>query len=243
MNRAIIDVLNALLLPRSRAAWVALLIFWCSLSSALFLSLKFSSGLLIDFRKDTFVLSLVTAPLFSAVMLLAQHWEKTRTRLIQIASTDALTGLMNRRAFFDAVESSEDGAFLLIDVDRFKNINDQYGHSVGDAILVALADHLWRNLRSSDLRGRIGGEEFGVFLFGTDSLQLDTIGARICSGFVFYDDSVPTPIKVTVSIGASYSAMSPNILELYKRCDEALYQAKNSGRGKMNFWHPPHSSR
>ena len=145
---------------------------------------------------------------------------------------------MNRRAFFDAIENSEDGALLLIDIDNFKAVNDRYGHTVGDTVLVALVDHLWRNLRSTDVLGRIGGEEFGVFLFGADSLQIDIIGERISSGFVFYDKTVPSPIKVTVSIGTAFSGMSTSVMELYARSDEALYQAKRSGRAKLNFWQP-----
>ena len=239
IRAATIDTVNFLLLPRGPAAWASRLIIWCALSNALFVIMKALTGSSIDIRQDSIVMSLTAAPFFVMALILARRWENTRSDLAKISSTDTLTGIMNRRAFFDAIEKSEDGALLLIDVDNFKAVNDRYGHTAGDAVLVALVDHLWRNLRSTDLLGRIGGEEFGVFLFGADSLQIDIIGERISSGFVFYDKTVPSPIKVTVSIGTAFSGMSTSVMELYARRDEALYQAKRSGRAKLNFWQPP----
>ena len=182
IRAATIDTINFLLLPRGPAAWASRLIIWCALSNALFVLMKTLTKSSIDIGQDSIVISLTAAPFFVMALILARRWENTRSDLTQISSTDALTGLMNRRAFFDAIENSEDGALLLIDIDNFKAVNDRYGHTVGDAVLVALVDHLWRNLRSTDLLGRIGGEEFGVFLFGADSLQIDIIGERISSG-------------------------------------------------------------
>ena len=176
-------------------------------------------------------------------MLLVRVQDAGLAKMTRIAMTDSMTGLKNRRAFFEAVEASAEGALLVIDIDHFKAVNDRYGHTAGDAVIVAMTDHLKRNIRSSDLLGRIGGEEFALYLFGADSQQIDAIGARICQGFVLYNDQVPAPIKVTMSIGAAYSAMSKDPSELYKNADEALYAAKRSGRGRLNFWQPATSGR
>lgn len=239
----VINALHVLLLPHGPIDWVARLTIWCSITSVLFLSVKSVLGLDVELRIDLAVMFLTSAPLFLCAMIFARHWDKSQKDLAKIADTDALTGLMNRRALFQAIEASDEGALLIIDIDHFKLVNDRYGHAVGDAVLVAIADHLQRNLRSGDLLGRIGGEEFGVYLFGADSMQVDLLGERICKGFVLYNDDVPSPIKITMSIGTAYSAMSPDITELYRRADGALYQAKHSGRARLNFWQPPNASR
>lgn len=188
-------------------------------------------------------MTLTAGPLFGFAMSLARRQNLDLKRMTRIAHTDKLTGLWNRRAFFSHIDAAEDGALLIIDIDHFKAVNDRYGHAAGDAVLVAMADHLKRNVRANDLIGRVGGEEFALYLFGADSLEIDTIGARICEGFILYNEDVPSPIKVTMSIGAAYSAMSGSITDLYKNADEALYAAKRSGRARLNFWQPATSGR
>ena len=237
-STAALNVFSSLVLPGSVITWVLLLMFWCLFSSTWFILTKSTIGYFFGIRHDFIVISVAAAPCIAAAMALSQHRYNTQTELAKIATTDTLTGLMNRRAFFEAVQKSDEGAMLLIDIDHFKAVNDRYGHTAGDAVLVAMADHLRRNIRSNDLLCRVGGEEFGAYLFGADSLEVDTIGARICRGFILYNEVVPSPIKVTMSIGTAYSAMSPSIAELYRRADEALYQAKRSGRAKLNFWQP-----
>ncbi len=223
--------------------WTARLFLWCCISFLLHMVIKLLYGYEIDLAWDFLLVATTALPLYGIAMALVRLQDGNLASMTRVALTDNLTGLMNRRAFFQAVEQSEDGALLIIDIDHFKLVNDRYGHAAGDAVLGAMADHLRRNIRTSDLIGRIGGEEFGLHLFGSDSLEVDTIGARICNGFVFYNQEVPSPIKVTMSIGAAYAAMSSGMTELYKNADEALYAAKRSGRARLTFWQPATSGR
>ncbi len=238
MPPVLFERLKELLLPSGPSAWVARLLFWCCLAFLVHVGVKLAVGRPVELAWDLIVISLTIAPLFALAMMQAQNQDEDFWRIHRIAHTDNLTGLMNRRAFFDTVRLADDGALLMIDIDHFKAVNDRYGHAAGDAVLVAMADHLRRNLRSGDLLGRVGGEEFAAYLIGADSLEIDAIGARICKGFTLYNNDVPAPIKVTMSVGAAYSAMCDGTANLYKNADEALYAAKHSGRARLNFWQP-----
>ena len=239
----ILERLTTLFVARGVLEWTARLLLWCCVSFLLFSLVKLAYGFDVNLAWDFLVVTTTALPLYGMAMILVRVQVGSLADMTRVALTDNLTGLMNRRAFFEAVERSEDGALLIIDIDYFKAVNDRYGHSAGDAVLRAMADHLKRNIRASDHIGRIGGEEFGLYLFGADSLEVDTIGARICSGFVFYNEEVSSPLKITMSIGAAYSAMADGIPALYKNADEALYAAKRSGRARLNFWQPATSGR
>ena len=215
----------------------------CILCSSVFSSIKVFLGLPIYPFADTIVVSLTATPFYLVVAMGVIQWRESHAELFQIATTDALTGLMNRRAFFEALENSEAGALLVVDIDHFKSVNDRYGHAVGDAVLLSVGDHLSRNIRSGDLLCRLGGEEFGVYLFNADCMVLDIIAERICKGYVLYNHDVPAPIKVKMSAGGAYAAMSPTCSELYRRADQALYDAKRSGRARMHLWQPSATSR
>lgn len=234
----IIERLTVLFVARGPLEWTARLFFWCCVSFLLHMLVKLAYGFTIDLAWDFLLVTTTALPLYGIAMVLVRAQDGNLSTMTRVALTDTLTQLMNRRAFFEAVEHSEEGVLLIIDIDHFKAVNDRYGHAAGDAVLRAMADHLKRNIRDSDLLGRIGGEEFGLYLFGADSLEVDRIGARICDGFVFYNEEVPSPVKITMSIGAAYRAMSNGVSELYKNADEALYAAKRSGRARLNFWQP-----
>ena len=237
-KEVIIERLTALFIARSPLEWSSRLFLWCCVSFICFVLVKRAFGFPVDLAWEFILVATTAMPLYGIAMLMILLQARSLTSMTRMALTDTLTGLRNRRAFFDAVNDAGEGALLIIDIDHFKQVNDRYGHSAGDAVLVAMADHLRRNIRSTDLLGRIGGEEFGIYLFGADSLEVDTIGARICNGFVFYNQEVPSPIRVTMSIGAAYAAMASGITELYQNADEALYGAKRSGRARLNFWQP-----
>jgi diguanylate cyclase (GGDEF)-like protein len=244
MNRtAAFEALVFLLLPRSYLGWAARLLFWCGLSTALYLLVKNSLGHAFVFGPDIFAYALTAMPMVVAAMAIMRHWQMSHDALKTIANTDGLTGLLNRRAFFDAVNQSGEGALMILDLDHFKAINDRFGHAAGDEVLRSLVGHLDLNLRRHDIIGRIGGEEFGVYLQGADSFDVDRIGERLCSGFVLYNEHFPIPTKVTMSAGAAYLAMARSIDETYNRADEALYQAKRSGRAQLLFWQPTLTSR
>ncbi|WP_249119389.1 MULTISPECIES: sensor domain-containing diguanylate cyclase [unclassified Bradyrhizobium] len=170
-------------------------------------------------------------------------------KLEELATTDSMTGLANRRHFM-ALAAAEWSRFqryyrplsvLMIDVDHFKSVNDRYGHAVGDDALVAVANACLESKRSSDIVGRIGGEEFAMLLPETDLYQARIVADRICKAVAaskLQADEVP--FKVTASIGFAAATVSmPGFEALLKAADQALYQAKDQGRNRIVGWSPP----
>jgi len=164
-------------------------------------------------------------------------------QLREIANTDFLTGLNNRRYFaflaareFNrARESDEILALLMIDIDHFKNINDTYGHDIGDKALQAFAVHLRRCSRRSDVLGRYGGEEFCVLLPLTNMELAEQIAERVR---MHYEKTVirnnGQKISWTVSIGVAISGKTVTSVEtLIKHADIACYAAKQHGRNRV----------
>lgn len=161
------------------------------------------------------------------------------------AATDPLTGLANRRAFAERAgrlirEARTAGtafSVLLLDVDHFKAINDTHGHDVGDQVLRLLATMGARTLRHRDVFGRHGGEEFVVAMPSTDAEQALATGERLRRLFADqdFDDTWSGPtVRFTVSIGVTTLTDADDGLEpLLRRADQALYQAKESGRNRV----------
>jgi diguanylate cyclase (GGDEF)-like protein len=154
------------------------------------------------------------------------------------ASSDALTGLANRRCFDDALAKllhgrrQKDATFslLMLDVDAFKDYNDDFGHLAGDEALRIAGTLLREGRLASDLPARYGGEEFAVLLPGTSAGQAAAVAERILAEFRAY----PWPLRpVSVSIGVAEVHPDDGVLELVHRADVALYQAKRAGRGRV----------
>lgn len=178
-----------------------------------------------------------------AFSLLALHAETLLNAMGTLARTDTLTGMLNRRAFMELMErelsrSQRQGtplAFMLIDIDHFKPINDCFGHLAGDAYLKALAQAIGPLLRKTDLLGRYGGEEFCVLLDRLDAAQAEAVGERVRETIAdlsvsFGDNSLKTTISVGISFNIPSSLRSD---ELIRRADEALYRAKENGRNRV----------
>jgi len=160
------------------------------------------------------------------------------------ASTDMLTGLFNRRYFFEQAnrEISRSNrqqlplSLLIIDIDRFKTINDKFGHPIGDIILTKVAHNCSTLMREEDVLARIGGEEFAILLPNTSLKDARIMAERIrhfqASQKVTgeWDGAITT----TISIGVSASNQDgPGFGQLYRRADKALYKAKNLGRNQV----------
>jgi diguanylate cyclase (GGDEF)-like protein len=162
-------------------------------------------------------------------------------RLTIFASTDQLTGVLNRAAFTTVVESrlgARDapgrGALLILDADNFKSINDSFGHEQGDEALRLLCAAIRGVLRQSDLLGRIGGEEFAVFLSGADGFTTEAVGERIrraVSVVPFAPDGKPR--RLTVSIGGAVFDRPLPLSDLLRVADQQLYVAKQNGRNRV----------
>lgn len=196
---------------------------------------------------NNLVIPLVLAPPFFFILLskmrqlaIAHH------ELMTIAATDSLTSLLNRRAFTEMVdgylkrveEASEDfpDGLLLIDVDNFKSVNDSYGHDKGDEALVLIARTISENVRETDLVGRIGGEEFGVFIPAQSPDRISAVAERIRSavnGAAF----VPNGHRheLTVSVGGVIVEKNLPFADLYRGADEKLYFAKRNGRNRVEL--------
>jgi diguanylate cyclase (GGDEF)-like protein len=163
-------------------------------------------------------------------------------KLRALALTDELTQIANRRSFIESVNAEISRcsrikakmAFMVLDIDYFKNVNDTYGHLSGDAVLIAIAKLIKDLLRDYDIFGRLGGEEFGIFLAETDSTTAVEVAERIRLKIMQHITKIDdNNINITISIGIAIPTGAPKFEALYKRADVALYQAKNSGRNKV----------
>jgi diguanylate cyclase (GGDEF)-like protein len=151
----------------------------------------------------------------------------------QLAYRDELTGLYNRRACDDrllalAGDDGSEAAVLMLDVDRFKTINDTYGHEAGDAALVRVAEMITAAMRPLDFATRFGGDEFMILLPATNAGQASIVAERIRASI---EESLIEP-RVTVSIGVG--AASASTLNTRRAVDEALYRAKETGRNHVS---------
>lgn len=170
------------------------------------------------------------------------HDEKRE--LEELASTDGLTGLFNARTMRDRLAIEIENAHrspltvLLIDLDFFKKINDRFGHPFGDAVLIKAAEIMKRTVRRMDSVGRMGGEEFLIILPDTAAERGLDVAERVREAlqkepFVFDGQSA----RVTASIGVAVTSESiRDGVTLLKIVDEALYDAKNSGRNRVVLW-------
>jgi diguanylate cyclase (GGDEF)-like protein len=164
-------------------------------------------------------------------------------KLKRLATRDSLTDVLNRGSFFDTAQQllvlsqrqKSIASFILMDLDHFKRINDTYGHFVGDKVLIHFTQTLQSFLRKSDLLGRVGGEEFAVFLPDTgleDAFQLaDKIRQTISDTALEVEGKTVT---YTVSLGIESSEPEDKLIdELFKRADLKLYGAKDKGRDRV----------
>lgn len=169
--------------------------------------------------------------------------DEVKALLARQANIDGLTGLLNHRAFleaarleFDRCENGGRGpALLMMDLDHFKDVNDTLGHQAGDAALCELGRVLVRILRSRDLAGRVGGEEFCVLLPETSKAQAMEVAERLRREF-----SAATRLaegverSLTLSVGVTeWRSADQGLEEMLLRADQALYRAKNNGRDRV----------
>lgn len=172
--------------------------------------------------------------------------KKLERKLAYQATRDSLTGVVNRRSLFDKLEDAmayaDRHAFpvwvTFIDLDRFKQINDRFGHSIGDRLLKEITARLQKVLRKNDVLGRYGGDEFVLLLRGgpQDHLGMHVIErlmSSVCEPVIADDHE----LRVTCSIGiATYPADGKTAEEIMHRADAAMYKAKESGRNRFQFY-------
>jgi diguanylate cyclase (GGDEF)-like protein len=197
---------------------------------------------------DAGVLAVVVAPPIYWLVLIPVRREYDKRlaaesraeNLGRLAITDPLTRIMNRRgvtvALLDAMAQSERYntplCVAMVDIDRFKPVNDTYGHKVGDRILTELAGILSDALRMPDKVGRYGGEEFLVILPHTTLVGGRKIAERLRAGVNRWEFAVDkdTKLRITVSVGLTQFRKGEDLEQLLARVDKALYAAKHGGR-------------
>ncbi|WP_287124075.1 diguanylate cyclase [Chromohalobacter sp.] len=182
-------------------------------------------------------------------MVLSLSNVRLREQLEEASIRDALTGLYNRR-FLDETLARELAraerqvvplCVLMLDIDHFKPINDDYGHALGDRALVAVAELLNAHVRRDDIVCRYGGEEFVIIMPGADLDAAQRRGdhLRRCVSALDVEANVPAPIRLTVSLGlACYPQHGDNAERLLHSADMALYEAKQGGRNRLTIASP-----
>ena len=204
---------------------------------------KLSSALRKEKRRDElFYLKRAVLTMAQELEALITQLKSEKDKLEELAYTDPLTGLSNRRFFLEEMKRvletarryREPLSILMLDVDNFKRINDEYGHDVGDMILKQLAEVIRRSIRSSDIAARFGGEEFIVALPKTDERGALMVAERIRQEFKRSKVKVDgKEVGTTVSIGVASFEEGYDLDRLIKEADEALYEAKRTGKDKV----------
>jgi diguanylate cyclase (GGDEF)-like protein len=168
---------------------------------------------------------------------------ENQKRLHLLATTDSLTGAANRAHFMEKAKDeitrarryNTGFALVLMDVDHFKQINDNLGHPAGDAVLKAIAAICGAELRDSDFFGRVGGEEFAAICCNAGLEQGLAAAERMRQSIAFHDfKTEPETLRCTASFGVTvWTGPQDSLAQMFKRADTALYQAKNQGRNRV----------
>ena len=175
------------------------------------------------------------------------HTQKLwQERIEREAAYDKLTGLLNKDASKKRIDQAlhalspqnDQAALMIIDADGFKNINDSFGHLFGDAVLKDMGNAITQNFRQSDIKGRIGGDEFVVFFYNAADTNIlkshcEQLIARLKRSYKSGDSSLPFSISMGI---AQYPVHGTTYAELFKHADRALYESKSQGRSRYTFY-------
>ena len=168
--------------------------------------------------------------------------EKRRSlELRRLSQTDPLTGLYNRATLVKRLGrvlrrgTAASHALIILDVDHFKELNDTYGHQFGDTVLIEVAAALKDCLRSNDFSGRLGGDEFMIFMRGLSDTAIIRERLNVLRDRLYNLDLTNTPLTISIGI-AFFPAHGKSFQELYDRADTALYEAKRQGRDQIVFY-------
>ena len=165
--------------------------------------------------------------------------KEQHARIEKKAFHDGLTGVYNRHKFDEIIEDEMKNSqryhrplsMALLDIDKFKNFNDTYGHLIGDEVLIMLAEHVESHIRNTDVFARWGGEEFIILFRETNSSQAEIISQKIRESISELEHK--SAGRVTASFGVTEFQDNDTLESMFKRCDKALYRAKESGRNRV----------
>lgn len=201
-------------------------------------SLPFNAEAMISLRLGVFLI--VPGPIM--LSLLMQSNNSLLATLKHMAARNGLTGVSNRLDFMErARQQLRSGGspvgVMMIDLDHFKAINDTHGHAAGDAVLVSVASRIQHCLRTGDLLGRLGGEEFAILIDGHSAEELAAIAERIrltvVQAAVRIPEGVALPVTMSIGVAVAESDGRLSIEQLLAASDAALYRAKNEGRNRV----------
>lgn len=176
-----------------------------------------------------------------AILQSFAHVVVNELELRQIASIDHLTGALSRRAWTEKAEKEIERArryghalsLAILDIDRFKSINDTFGHPAGDQVIQRIAEICLEAKRSADFFGRFGGEEFVMLMPETGAAEAERLAERLRVRFADEIFDLGEPVRATISLGvAGLSSDDQDVSHLTERADAALYEAKNGGRNR-----------
>ncbi len=226
-----------------RRALVASLLVYLSIAAPQLMVFATDLG---DVERQLALAIILSQPVYIAalwgVAILKQHASGTHELAITLsdkANNDSLTGLANRHAMSEVLEAVMDSqqehprsvSLIIFDVDRFKSINDTYGHNVGDAVLIRLAQTAQRQQRGSDLIARWGGEEFMILALDETGEQAPQVAERLRQQLAQLEH--PQVGRVTVSLGVTEQVPGEDLYAFIHRADVALYKAKEAGRNRV----------
>lgn len=188
------------------------------------------------------VLPVVLAgPLFFFLSVKLRELAIVNRRLFCLASLDGLTGCLNRRAFTGLVEQhlqgGQPGALLMVEADHFKAVNDRFGHDVGDEALRTIAAAIRSALRSGDAVGRLGGEEFGVYLPKAGDKAALEVAERVRTAVAaaIFVPSGKKRHRLSISVGCATHEGPMGYRDLFSLADKSLYAAKKRGRNRVEL--------
>jgi diguanylate cyclase len=184
----------------------------------------------------------VGLPVILYVVAQYEKLKRLTEKLAYLSSTDQMTGLLNRQTFverlgmhyYKAGRERSCGVVAYVDADHFKRLNDRFGHALGDKVIQLLAQYIRAGTRKGDLCGRLGGEEFGIFLPGATLEEAGAIAERLRREINASEVALNMPdVAISVSIGIAAHKPGESALETMQAADRSLYAAKNEGRNAV----------
>lgn len=171
------------------------------------------------------------------------NWAKLMTSAEETNKVDPLTGIFNKGTFGESLErivrlcreTKSPLGLIVFDIDYFKKINDNYGHPVGDLVLQQVASAFLQAVRDGDHPARVGGEEFAALLPGATKENVEMIAERVRAKIEETTIEGKTELRFTISVGATSLSAQDEEKRFYKRADQALYEAKSSGRNQVRY--------
>ncbi|MCD7884482.1 MAG: diguanylate cyclase [Lachnospiraceae bacterium] len=195
-------------------------------------------------QNETLLFQVLAAGLLVMVLVIVIVTFRKQRNLVHFAETDALTGVSNKKTTEEYIKlwladeaCFSTQVFIMMDIDLFKKINDRYGHAVGDAVLGAVGEGLREIFRETDIIGRLGGDEFCVFMKNATPEAAVEKADAICQMVRSIQIKGQPDLTVSCSIGVSlFPQHAKNFMDLYKKADKALYISKNSGRDQYTLY-------